>query len=76
MSVSSVRANCCRSPAPTPVQPAVAHGAPLRLGVERQLGYEKAKYVMAVEVGESFGGNEGGHGGYWEDQCYEWYAAI
>ena len=32
--------------APTPV----AHGAPLRLRVERQLGYKMAKYVKAIEV--------------------------
>ena len=28
----------------------VAHGAPLRLRVERQLGYKQAKYVMRIEV--------------------------
>jgi DMSO/TMAO reductase YedYZ molybdopterin-dependent catalytic subunit len=54
----------------------VAHGAPLRLRVERQLGYKMAKYVMAVEVVESFARIEGGRGGYWEDQGYEWYAGI
>jgi DMSO/TMAO reductase YedYZ molybdopterin-dependent catalytic subunit len=54
----------------------VAHGAPLRLRVERQLGYKMAKYVMAVEVVESFERIEGGRGGYWEDHGYEWYAGI
>jgi DMSO/TMAO reductase YedYZ molybdopterin-dependent catalytic subunit len=54
----------------------VAHGAPLRLRVERQLGYKMAKYVMAVELVERFEGIEGGHGGYWEDHGYEWYAGI
>ena len=29
---------------------AVGHGAPLRLRVERQLGYKQAKYVMRVEA--------------------------
>jgi DMSO/TMAO reductase YedYZ molybdopterin-dependent catalytic subunit len=29
---------------------AVPHGAPIRLRVERQLGYKQAKYVMAIEV--------------------------
>ena len=28
----------------------VAHGAPLRLRVERQLGYKMAKYVMRIEA--------------------------
>ena len=32
----------------------VAHGAPLRLRVERQLGYKMAKYVMRIEAIESF----------------------
>jgi DMSO/TMAO reductase YedYZ molybdopterin-dependent catalytic subunit len=54
----------------------VAHGAPLRLRVERQLGYKMAKYVMAVELVERIDGIEGGRGGYWEDRGYEWYAGI
>ena len=54
----------------------VAHGAPLRLRVERQLGYKMAKYVMAVELVETFARIEGGRGGYWEDRGYEWYAGI
>ena len=32
----------------------VAHGAPLRLRVERQLGYKMAKYVMRIEAIEIF----------------------
>ena len=32
----------------------VAHGAPLRLRVERQLGYKMAKYVMRLEVVDDF----------------------
>ena len=31
----------------------VGHGAPLRLRVERQLGYKQAKYVMRIEVVDS-----------------------
>jgi len=54
----------------------VAHGAPLRLRDERQLGYKMAKYVMRIELVDSFVGIGGGHGGYWEDQGYEWYAGI
>lgn len=54
----------------------VPHGAPLRLRFERQLGYKQAKYVMRIELVESFFGIGGGKGGYWEDQGYEWYAGI
>jgi len=54
----------------------VAHGAPLRLRVERQLGYKQAKYVMRVEVVDAYTRMAGGHGGYWEDRGYEWYAGI
>ena len=54
----------------------VEHGAPLRLRVERQLGYKMAKYVMRVEAIDSFAGIASGRGGYWEDRGYEWYAGI
>ena len=54
----------------------VPHGAPLRLRVERQLGYKQAKYIRRIEAVESFDQIEGGNGGYWEDQGYEWYAGI
>lgn len=54
----------------------VANGAPLRLRVERQLGYKHAKYVMRLELVESFAAIRGGRGGYWEDQGYQWYAGI
>ena len=54
----------------------VPHGAPLRLRVERQLGYKMAKYVMRVEAVASFVQMAGGRGGYWEDRGYDWYAGI
>jgi len=54
----------------------IAHGAPLRLRVERQLGYKMAKYVMQIEAVASFAEIGGGKGGYWEDRGYEWYAGI
>jgi DMSO/TMAO reductase YedYZ molybdopterin-dependent catalytic subunit len=55
----------------------VAHGAPLRLRVERQLGYKHAKYVMRIEARSTLEGLYGGKGGYWEDAGgYEWYAGI
>ena len=55
----------------------VAHGAPLRLRVERQLGYKHAKYVMGIDVVDSLKTIGRGQGGYWEDALdYEWYAGI
>jgi DMSO/TMAO reductase YedYZ molybdopterin-dependent catalytic subunit len=55
----------------------VGHGAPLRLRVERQLGYKQAKYVMRVEAVATLAGLYGGKGGYWEDVSgYQWYAGI
>ena len=57
---------------PLPIQ----NGAPLRLRLERQLGYKMAKYVMRLEIVEDFSRIAGGKGGYWEDQGYEWYAGI
>jgi DMSO/TMAO reductase YedYZ molybdopterin-dependent catalytic subunit len=54
----------------------VPHGAPLRLRVERQLGYKQAKYIERIEITDSFAHLAGGKGGYWEDRGYEWYAGI
>jgi DMSO/TMAO reductase YedYZ molybdopterin-dependent catalytic subunit len=54
----------------------VAHGAPIRLRVERQLGYKMAKYIMRIELVDSFVRIGNGNGGYWEDQGYAWYAGI
>lgn len=54
----------------------VGHGAPLRLRVERQLGYKQAKYLMRIEVTDSLKAFGRGQGGYWEDRGYEWYAGI
>ncbi len=54
----------------------IANGAPIRLRVERQLGYKHAKYVMRIELVESYAHIDGGRGGYWEDNGYQWYAGI
>jgi DMSO/TMAO reductase YedYZ molybdopterin-dependent catalytic subunit len=54
----------------------IVNGAPLRLRLERQLGYKMAKYVMRLEIAEDVSRIAGGKGGYWEDQGYEWYAGI
>ena len=55
----------------------VPNGAPLRLRVERQLGYKHAKYIQRIEAVDSLERVHGGKGGYWEDNVdYEWYAGI
>lgn len=55
----------------------VQNGAPLRLRVERQLGYKQAKYIQRIEAVDSLSPVYGGKGGYWEDNVdYEWYAGI
>lgn len=54
----------------------IPNGAPLRLRVPRQLGYKMAKYLRRIDLVASFKGIEGGQGGYWEDQGYQWYAGI
>jgi len=54
----------------------VEHGAPLRLRVERQLGYKMAKYVMRIEAIDGFRHLGRGRGGFWEDRGYAWYAGI
>jgi DMSO/TMAO reductase YedYZ molybdopterin-dependent catalytic subunit len=54
----------------------VAHGAPLRLRLERQLGYKMAKFINRIEVVARLDAIRGGNGGTWEDEGYEWYAGI
>ncbi|MBR0553233.1 molybdopterin-dependent oxidoreductase [Stakelama marina] len=55
----------------------VPHGAPVRLRVERQLGYKHAKYVERIEAVASLDDIGRGQGGYWEDVAdYDWYAGI
>jgi DMSO/TMAO reductase YedYZ molybdopterin-dependent catalytic subunit len=55
----------------------LAHGAPVRLRAEKQLGYKHAKYVMRIELVPTLAGLYGGRGGYWEDASgYQWYAGL
>lgn len=55
----------------------VMNGAPLRLRVERQLGYKHAKYVNRIEAVATLADTYGGKGGFWEDRAgYEWYAGA
>lgn len=53
------------------------NGAPLRMRIERQLGYKHAKYLTDIEAVASFEDIHGGKGGFWEDVGdYQWYAGI
>lgn len=55
----------------------VRNGAPLRMRVERQLGYKQAKYLTAIEAVSTLADIGEGHGGYWEDRSgYQWYAGM
>ncbi|GHA17681.1 molybdopterin oxidoreductase [Devosia pacifica] len=54
----------------------VQNGAPLRVRIERQLGYKMAKFIRSIELVSSFSDIGRGNGGYWEDRGYEWYAGI
>lgn len=58
--------------APLPVE----NGAPLRVRVERQLGYKMPKYLQRIELVDSFTAIGGGRGGFWEDYGYDWYGGI
>jgi DMSO/TMAO reductase YedYZ molybdopterin-dependent catalytic subunit len=52
----------------------VGHGAPLRLRVERQIGYKNAKFVTRIEAVDRLDRLGRGRGGFWEDRGYQWYA--
>lgn len=54
----------------------VGNGAPLRVRLERMLGYKMAKYLVRIELVDSLAGIEGGKGGYWEDRGYQWFGGI
>jgi DMSO/TMAO reductase YedYZ molybdopterin-dependent catalytic subunit len=54
----------------------VQHGAPLRLRVERQIGYKSAKYVNRIEAVDRLNHISGGRGGFWPDRGYQWYAGL
>ncbi|WP_055045467.1 molybdopterin-dependent oxidoreductase [Devosia sp. A16] len=54
----------------------VANGAPVRIRIERALGYKQPKYVHTIELVDSFARFGLGQGGYWEDHGYDWYGGI
>ncbi len=54
----------------------VENGAPVRIRIERALGYKQAKYVHTIELADTFTQYGLGQGGYWEDHGYDWYGGI
>jgi DMSO/TMAO reductase YedYZ molybdopterin-dependent catalytic subunit len=54
----------------------IGNGAPLRVRVERQLGYKHAKYISKIKLVDDLTPFGAGYGSYWSDNGYEWYAGI
>jgi DMSO/TMAO reductase YedYZ molybdopterin-dependent catalytic subunit len=54
----------------------VSNGAPVRLRIERALGYKQPKYLHTVELVDRFTSFGRGQGGYWPDRGYDWYGGI
>ena len=53
------------------------NGAPLRMRLERHLGYKHPKYLTGIEAVASFDSIGDGNGGFWEDVAgYQWYGGI
>jgi DMSO/TMAO reductase YedYZ molybdopterin-dependent catalytic subunit len=54
----------------------VPHGAPVRLRVERQLGYKNLKYLSQITVTDSVKNISKGQGAVGAENGYSWYAGI
>ncbi|GAB6845728.1 DMSO/TMAO reductase YedYZ molybdopterin-dependent catalytic subunit [Methylorubrum rhodinum] len=54
----------------------VAHGAPVRLRVERQLGYKSLKYLASIEATDRVSGLSQGRGSMVSELGFSWYAGI
>ena len=54
----------------------IPHGAPLRVRLERKLGYKQAKYIVGLQLVARLDDIGGGKGGYWEDRGYQWHGGI
>ena len=54
----------------------VPHGAPVRLRVERQLGYKNLKYVTGITVTDTTKDWGEGKGAQGAEHGYSWYAGI
>ncbi|MCF8475483.1 MAG: molybdopterin-dependent oxidoreductase [Pseudolabrys sp.] len=47
-----------------------AYGFPMKIRMPTKLGFKQPKYVVAMEVTNL------DHGGYWEDQGYNWFGGL
>jgi len=54
----------------------VPHGAPVRLRVERQIGYKNLKYVTRIAVADTAKDWGNGQGAQGAENGYSWYAGI
>ena len=54
----------------------VPHGAPVRLRVERQIGYKNLKYVSTIIVTDTANDVGKGQGAQGAENGYSWYAGI
>lgn len=54
----------------------IKNGAPIRLRIERALGYKQPKFLHTVELVDDLAPFGKGQGGYWEDLGYDWYAGV
>jgi DMSO/TMAO reductase YedYZ molybdopterin-dependent catalytic subunit len=54
----------------------LAHGAPLRLRVERQCGYKHVKFIKSMRVVASMAGIGKGTGSHASDRDWHWYAGA
>ena len=54
----------------------VSNGAPIRLRIERALGYKQPKYLHTIELVDDLSPFGKGKGGYWPDNGYDWYGGI
>ena len=54
----------------------VPHGAPVRLRVERQLGYKSLKYVSRIKITDRLDDIEDGTGAVGAAYGYSWYSGI
>jgi DMSO/TMAO reductase YedYZ molybdopterin-dependent catalytic subunit len=48
----------------------VAYGFPMKIRIPTKLGFKNPKYVVAMEVTNT------DHGGYWENQGYNWFSGL
>ena len=46
------------------------YGFPMKIRIPTKLGFKNPKYVMAMEVTNT------DHGGYWENQGYNWFSGL